>query len=190
VRLLEILRERTDIESHLIVSPSALRTLGEETRYSAAELRGLAHVAYGYKDIGAAVASGSFRTMGMVVAPCSVRALSGIAHSYDADLMVRAADVCLKERRRLVLLLRETPLHTGHIELMARATRSGTIVMPPVPAFYTRPQTLDEVVEQTVARALDLFDIEVGLARRWTGSRPAPACAGGAARKNARGPTP
>ena len=109
--------------------------------------------------------------MGMLVAPCSIRALSGIAQCYDTDLITRAADVCLKERRRVVLMLRETPFHAGHIELMAQATRNGAVIMPPVPAFYARPQTLDDMVTQTVSRALDLFDIDVGLARRWTGSK-------------------
>jgi 4-hydroxy-3-polyprenylbenzoate decarboxylase len=170
VRMLEILRQHDGVETHLIVSPSGLRTLEEETGHGAAYLRELADVSYSHKDIGAAVSSGSFRTAGMIVAPCSVRTLSGIAHSYDADLVTRAADVCLKERRRLVLLLRETPLHAGHIELMAQATRNGAVIMPPVPAFYTHPATLDDVVNQTVARALDLFDIDVGLAQRWTGS--------------------
>ncbi|HEV7779123.1 MAG TPA: UbiX family flavin prenyltransferase [Luteibacter sp.] len=170
VRLLEALRELEDVRTHLIVSPSGMRTLGEETGMDAAALRALADVHYSYKDIGAAVSSGSFRTAGMIVAPCSVRTLSGIANSYDADLMIRAADVCLKERRRVVLLLRETPLHAGHIDLMAKATAAGAIIMPPVPAFYTRPATLDDIINQTVARALDLFDIDVGLALRWTGS--------------------
>jgi 4-hydroxy-3-polyprenylbenzoate decarboxylase len=171
VRLLEALRGLDDVRTHLIVSPSGLRTLEEETGMDAASLRALADVHYSYKDIGAAVSSGSFRTAGMIVAPCSVRTLSGIAHSYDADLLIRAADVCLKERRRVVLLLRETPLHAGHIELMAKATAAGVIIMPPVPAFYTRPVTIDDIVNQTVARALDLFDIDVGLALRWTGSQ-------------------
>jgi 4-hydroxy-3-polyprenylbenzoate decarboxylase len=170
VRLLEVLRQEPAVRTHLIVSPSALRTLEEETGHDAASLRQLADVSYSYKDIGAAVASGSFRTAGMIVAPCSIRALSGVANSYTADLVTRAADVCLKERRRVVLLLRETPLHGGHIELMARANAAGAVIMPPVPAFYTRPTTIDDIVNQTVARVLDLFDIDVGLALRWTGT--------------------
>jgi flavin prenyltransferase len=170
VRLLETLQAHEGVRTHLIVSPSGLRTLEEETDHTMSSLRALADVTYSYKDIGAAVSSGSFRTVGMIIAPCSVRTLSGVANSYDADLMIRAADVCLKERRRVVLLLRETPLHAGHIDLMARATAAGAIIMPPVPAFYTKPVTLDDIVNQTVARALDLFDIDIGLASRWTGS--------------------
>ena len=121
------------------------------------------------EDIGAAIASGSFTTLGMLVAPCSVKTLSGIAHCYDDELVVRAADVCLKERRRVVLLFRETPLHAGHIALMDQATRNGAILMPPVPAFYHRPATLADVVDQTVARALDLFGLEVPGVKRWDG---------------------
>ena len=122
---------------------------------------------HSHKDIGASIASGSFRTAGMLVAPCSIKTLSGIAHCYAEDLVVRAADVCLKERRRVVLMLRETPLHEGHIALMAQATRNGAIIMPPVPAFYTKPQSIDDIVDQTMARALDLFDIEVRAIKRW-----------------------
>jgi len=173
VRTLEILREQPDIETHLVVSPSGLRTLEEEMGIGLSRLRELADAAHSYKDIGATLSSGSFRTCGMLVAPCSIRALSGIANCYDADLITRAADVCLKERRRVVLMLRETPLHAGHIDLMAQATRNGAIIMPPVPAFYAQPKTLDDMVNQTVSRALDLFDIDVGLARRWNGGNMA-----------------
>jgi 4-hydroxy-3-polyprenylbenzoate decarboxylase len=120
-------------------------------------------------DIGAAVSSGSFVTAGMLVAPCSIKTLSGIAHSYNENLVVRAADVCLKERRRVVLMLRETPLHAGHIDIMARATRNGAIIMPPVPAFYALPVTLDDVVNQTVGPALELFDISLPGIKRWNG---------------------
>ena len=133
----------------------------------AGQIRALADHAYNYRDIAASISSGSFRTMGMLVAPCSVKTLSGIANCYDHELVVRAADVCLKERRRVVLLFRETPLHAGHIALMDQATRSGAVIMPPVPAFYHRPQTLDDIADQTVARALDLFDIELPTIKRW-----------------------
>jgi len=167
VRALELLRKLPDIETHLILSPSAVRTLTEETDWSADDVRSLADHVHGYKDIGASLSSGSFRTIGMLVAPCSAKTLSGIAHSYNDELVVRAADVCLKERRRVVLLFRETPLHAGHITLMDQATRAGAIVMPPVPAFYHRPSTLDDIVNQTVGRALDLFDIDVRVVKRW-----------------------
>ena len=122
---------------------------------------------YNYKDIGAAISSGSFKTEGMLIAPCSVKTLSGIANCYNEELIVRAADVCLKERRRLVLLFRETPLHAGHIALLDQATRNGAIIMPPVPAFYHRPQTIDDIVTQTIGRALDLFGIETPIVKRW-----------------------
>jgi 4-hydroxy-3-polyprenylbenzoate decarboxylase len=169
VRLLEIVKAMPDVESHLVVSPAGARTLLHETDRSLADLKDLADVCYSHRNIGAAIASGSFVTDGMIVAPCSVKTLSGIAHCYDDDLVVRAADVCLKERRPVVLLVRETPLHAGHIQLMADATRNGAIVMPPVPAFYHRPQSLAEVVEHTVCRALDLLGIRDTPAPRWQG---------------------
>src|SRR6185369_4944802 len=136
-------------------------------------IRALANVVHDHRDIGASIASGSFRTAGMLIAPCSVRTLSGIAHGAADNLIIRAADVCLKERRRVVLLFRETPLHAGHIALMEQATRNGAIVMPPVPAFYSRPKTIDDLVMQTVGRALDLFDIDAKVVKRWTESAPA-----------------
>jgi 4-hydroxy-3-polyprenylbenzoate decarboxylase len=131
------------------------------------QIRDLADVGYSFKDIGAAISSGSYPTLCMLVAPCSVKTLSGIANSYDDGLIVRAADVCLKERRRLVLMFRETPLHAGHLALMEQATRAGAIIAPPVPAFYNRPQTIDDIVNQSVGRALDLFDIHLPVVRRW-----------------------
>ncbi len=140
IRALERLKDK-EVETHLILSPSALRTIKEETDYSAPKVRGLASVVHSYEDIGASMASGSFRTAGMLVAPCSIKTLSGIANSYNDNLVVRSADVCLKDRRRLVLLLRETPLHIGHIRLMLQAAENGAILMPPVPAFYSKPQT-------------------------------------------------
>jgi len=173
IRALEVLRGVPDLESHLILTPSGARTIVEETAYTVDKVRKLAHQEYNYKDIGAAVSSGSFKTAGMLVAPCSVKSLSGIANCYNDELVVRAADVCLKERRRVVLLFRETPLHAGHIALMDQATRNGAIVMPPVPAFYSRPKTIDELVMQTVGRALDLFDIDANVVKRWTESAPA-----------------
>lgn len=170
IRALELLRDVDDVETHAIVTSSGRRTIAEETDYTPEDVRRLANRAYNPKDIGAAVSSGSFLTAGMLVAPCSMKTLSGIAHSYNDELVVRAADVCLKERRRVVLLLRETPLHAGHIELMAQATRNGAILMPPVPAFYHRPATLDDVINQTVARALELLDISLPSIKRWSGS--------------------
>ena len=167
VRALQLLRDVKDVETHAIVSPSALRTAADELDMSAEEIRSLGDKLYNYRDIGAAISSGSFRTAGMLVAPCSVKTLSGIANCYNDELIVRAADVCLKERRRVVLLLRETPLHAGHIALMDQATRNGAIIMPPVPAFYSKPKTIDDMVNQTVGRALDLFDINLPLVKRW-----------------------
>jgi len=171
VRALEILRTMPDIETHLVISPSAAQTLVAETDHTPESVRDLAHTVHNFRDIGAAIASGSFRTLGMLIAPCSVKTLSGIATGYSDELIVRAADVCLKERRRVVLLFRETPLHAGHIEIMAQATRNGAIVMPPVPAFYHRPATIDDLVTQTVGRALDLFGIETGIPR-WKDDAP------------------
>lgn len=168
VRVLEMLREMGGFETHLVISPAGLRTAAEEgVGYDADEIRALADVCHSHKDIGASIASGSFKCDGMLVAPCSVKTLSGIANCYSNDLITRAADVCLKERRRLVLMVRETPLHAGHIALMDQVTRSGAIVMPPVPGFYTQPKTIDDLVSQTVGRALDLFDIDHPKVRRW-----------------------
>lgn len=168
IRTLQALKDHGGVETHLILSPSGARTVAEETDLTAAEVKALAHVVHAHRDIGAALSSGSYRTLGMLVAPCSIKTLSGIAHSYDENLIVRAADVCLKECRRVVLLLRETPLHRGHINLMARASDIGAVIMPPAPAFYHRPKTVDDIVDQTVGRALDLFGIEAGLVKRWT----------------------
>jgi len=166
VRALEVLRSVPEIETHAVISPSALQTLVAETDHTPEYVRDLAHTVHNFRDIGAPIASGSFRTLGMLIAPCSVKTLAGIATGYSDELIVRAADVCLKERRRLVLLFRETPLHAGHIEAMAQVTRNGAIVMPPVPAFYHRPASVDDIVTQTVGRALDLFGIDVGI-KRW-----------------------
>jgi 4-hydroxy-3-polyprenylbenzoate decarboxylase len=165
IRALERLRA-SGIESHLIVSKAAGLSLSAETDRTLAEVHALADVVYRPADIGAAIASGSFRTLGMLVAPCSIKSLSEIATGVTSSLISRAADVCLKERRRLVLMVRESPLHLGHLRTMAAVTEMGAIVAPPMPAFYTRPQSLDDVVDQSVARALDLFDIDAGM-KRW-----------------------
>ncbi|NMN58546.1 4-hydroxy-3-polyprenylbenzoate decarboxylase [Xanthobacter sp. SG618] len=169
IRALQLLRERGGVETHLVLSASGARTVIAETDFTPDAVRALAHHVHNPKDIGASVSSGSFVTEGMLVAPCSIKTLSGIAHCYNDELVVRAADVCLKERRRVVLLLRETPLHAGHVELMAQATRNGAILMPPVPAFYHRPTSILEIVDQTVARALDLFGLDLPTTKRWNG---------------------
>lgn len=173
IRALEMLRELDAIETHLVISPAAIRTaLAEKVIASADEIRARADRVHSYRDIGASIASGSFRSDGMLVAPCSVKTLSGIANCYADNLVVRAADVCLKERRPLVLMVRETPLHLGHIALMDQAARSGAIIMPPVPSFYTLPKTLSDLVDQTVGRALDQFDIHHPAVHRWTENQP------------------
>jgi 4-hydroxy-3-polyprenylbenzoate decarboxylase len=171
IRALELLREIPDVETHLVMTKAARATIGYETDRSVAEVRALADVVHSENDLGASISSGSFRTAGMLVAPCSVKTLSGIASSYDESLVVRAADVVLKERRRLVLLLRETPLHAGHLRLMSDVTASGAIVMPPVPAFYTRPASVADIVDHTVGRSLDLLDVDTDAVQRWTGDR-------------------
>ena len=167
IRALQALQSSDEIETHLVISPSAQYTITEETDMPVDEINGLADRVHNYKDIGASLSSGSYPTLGMLIAPCSVKTLSGIANCYDDNLIVRAADVCLKERRKVVALLRETPFHLGHIKIMEQATLNGVIVMPPVPAFYHRPTTIDGIVNQTVGRALDLFDLDVDLVERW-----------------------
>ena len=171
IRALQLLQPIADIETHLIVSSSAIRTLQEEVGMSLAAIRAFADCVHGTNDIAAPIASGSFRTNGMLIAPCSVRTLGGVSSCHGSGLIFRAADVCLKERRRLVLLFRETPLHAGHLHQMQQVTQAGAIVMPPVPAFYNHPASIDDIVVQTVARALDLFDIDLPAIRRWP-SRP------------------
>lgn len=166
VRLLELLRE-SDIETHLVVSRAADLTRSHELDLSARELRALAHFHHPITDLAAPISSGSFRTMGMIVAPCSVRSLGEIATGVTTNLLTRAADVVLKERRRLVLLVRETPLHAIHLRNMLAVTEAGAIVMPPVPAFYGRPRTIDDLVTATALRALDLFDLDLGRLKRW-----------------------
>ncbi len=173
IRMLEVLNAVDDIEVHLVMSPSAGRTIHDETDWKVSDVEALADVVHNYKDIGASLSSGSYRHDGMVIAPCSVKTLSGIVNSYDDNLLVRAADVALKEKRRVVLMVRETPLHLGHIELMARAAKYGAVVMPPVPAFYIRPKSLDDIINQSVGKALDFFDVSHTLFRRWKETEPA-----------------
>ena len=165
-RLLEILREKK-IGTHLIITAPAKAILLQETSYSFQKIENLASHVHDNDDLGASISSGSFKTDGMVVIPCSIKTLSGIAHSYNENLMTRAADVTLKERRRLVLVVRETPLHQGHIELMLQASRMGAILFPPVPAFYTHPKTIDDLINHTVGKVLDLFGIDYDLFVRW-----------------------
>jgi flavin prenyltransferase len=166
VRLLEALHANK-IPAHLVVSKSAALTLKEEMDLSIEKVRALAQATYQNTDIGAAISSGSFKTRGMVIIPCSIRTLSDIAYGTTDSLLSRAADVVLKERRRLVLVVREAPLHAGHLRSMLAATESGAIIVPPVPAFYPRPKTIDDIVNHTVGRCLDLFDIDAGLVKRW-----------------------
>lgn len=174
IRLLAALRE-SPIETHLVVTPAARLTIQQETRWTVPEVLSLAAVNYDPDDLAAPIASGSFATMGMVVVPCSVKSLSSIANSYSSDLLARAADVTLKEGRRLVLVVRETPLHPGHIRLMELAARSGAVLFPPVPAFYAHPQSVDEMVDHLVGRVLSRMGIENDLYQPWQGLQPPPA---------------
>lgn len=171
IRLLEVLRPVPDVETHLVMTNAARQTIALETDSGVAAVEALADQSYRPGDIAASLSSGSFQTNAMAVVPCSMKTLSGIANSYADNLLVRAADVTLKERRRLVLVVRETPLHLGHLRLMTRAAEMGAVVMPPVPAFYHRPRTLEEIVDQTVNRLLDALDIELetDLFERWRG---------------------
>jgi 4-hydroxy-3-polyprenylbenzoate decarboxylase len=167
VRLLEILAKIDGIETHLVLTRAGKMTIQVETPYSVKDVEALADVVHDVNNVGASISSGSFRTEGMVIAPCSMKSMGGIAHSLGGDLLVRAADVVLKERKKLVLVVRETPLHLGHLEAMVSLTRMGAVIFPPVPAFYHRPKTLDEVINQSVTRILDQFNIDVGLFQRW-----------------------
>lgn len=171
VRMLKALKA-CGVEVHLVYSQSALKNLAIETDYTAATLDSMATVVYDIDDVGASIASGSFKTDGMVVIPCSIKTLSSIANSFNYNLLIRAADVTLKERRRLVLVVRETPLHEGHLELMLKVTRIGGVIMPPAPAFYHMPKTIEDIIDQTVGKALDMFGVDAKLFKRWeTGGR-------------------
>src|ERR1700748_1144877 len=166
VRMLELLRD-TDIETHLVISRSAEMTIAYETDFTTKDVRALASVNHPNSDIGATISSGSFRTMGMVVAPCSIKTMSEIATGVTSSLLSRAADVVLKERRRLVLAVRETPLHGGHLRTMTTLSDIGAVIAPIVPAFYNRPKSVDDIVNHTVGRLLDLFGIDTGIVKRW-----------------------
>ena len=169
IRLLEVLSRVEQVETHLVLSDSAKLNIAIETDRSAKEIQALSDEVYSNRDIAARLASGSFKTDGMIVAPCAVKTLSAIANSYADSLLVRAADVVLKERRRLVLVPRETPLHRGHCELLLKASQMGAILAPPMPAHYINPMTVDELVDHHVGRILDLFDLDPGLVQRWQG---------------------
>lgn len=172
IRLLEILRTTTDIELHLVISVAGKRTLVEETDYTVADVEALAHQRYDVRDIGAALASGSFRTSGMVVAPCSIKTAAAVAACYADTLMARAADVTLKEGRPLILLVRETPLHLGHLRVLTSLAEMGAVVLPPMPAFYNRPKELDDIINHTVARVLDRLQLPQSLVGEWRGTSP------------------
>jgi len=167
VRILEVLRDLPDIESHLILSPSAAQTISAETDFSLEHVRSLADEVHSFKDIGASISSGSYKTEGIIIAPCSIKTLTGVVNCFSDNLISRAADVCLKERRKVGLMVRETPLHQGHLELMVKAAQYGCMIIPPMPAFYHRPQTINDIVNQTVGRALDQFSIETDIVHRW-----------------------
>ncbi len=175
IRLLEVLHRLPEVESHLVLSPAAKRTLVEETDYSVRQVEALADVLYDYRDIGAAIASGSFRTHGMIIAPCSMRTLSALATSFADNLITRAGDVTLKEGRPLLVAVRETPLHLGHLRLMTQLAEIGGIILPPMPAFYARPQTIDDLVNHTVGRLLARVGLETtGLVGEWQGTQIRP----------------
>jgi|TARA_B100002003_G_C14150245_1_gene553186 4-hydroxy-3-polyprenylbenzoate decarboxylase len=169
IRLLEVLQRLPDVETYLVMSDSAKMNIAIETEWSANDVKALADQVYSNNDIAANIASGSFKTEGMIIAPCAMKTLSAVANSYADCLIVRAADVTLKERRRLVLVPRETPLHTGHCELLLKASQNGAIIAPPMPAHYIIPKTIDDLVDHQVGRILDLFDLDPGLVKRWQG---------------------
>ncbi len=170
IRLLEVLQQEPEIETHLVLSKLGRLNISLETDHTIKYVQQLADVSHSYQDVGATIASGSYKTDGMIVAPCSMKSLSSIVHSASDNLITRAADVTLKEARRLVLLPRETPLHLGHCKLITQAAEIGALLVPPMPAFYNKPQSVDDIVNHTVGRVLDLFDVDVELVKRWSGS--------------------
>jgi 4-hydroxy-3-polyprenylbenzoate decarboxylase len=169
IRLLEVL-SKSDVETHLVITEAAQETILMETSWKVEDIKSLAKVSYDINNLGADISSGSFLSEGMVIIPCSIKSLSGIANSFNENLLIRTADVTLKERRKLVLVVRETPLHLGHIELMLRASRMGAILLPPIPAFYFHPKTIDDLINHTVGKVLDLFGINHHLFNRWGSS--------------------
>ncbi len=166
VRMLDVLRQ-TDLETHLIISNAGRLNIEIETRYKPADVEAMADFVYDHKDMAASLASGSFLTEGMVVVPCTIKSLSGIANSYNENLLVRTADVTLKEKRKLVLVVRETPLHVGHLRLMTQAAEMGAHILPPVPSFYHQPETIEDIIDQTIGKVFDYMGIEHDLFRRW-----------------------
>jgi 4-hydroxy-3-polyprenylbenzoate decarboxylase len=173
IRLLQVLQQGGELETHLVLSAAAKATIAQETSWKISEVEALASVVHNPHDIGASIASGSFATLGMVIVPCSIKTLSAVANCYSADLMARAADVCLKEGRPLILCVRETPLHVGHLRLMTQAAESGATILPPVPAFYGNPTTLDEIIDGTVGRILLRLGIDNELYTKWKGMNKA-----------------
>jgi 4-hydroxy-3-polyprenylbenzoate decarboxylase len=169
IRLLEVLKTINDVETHLVMSTYAKSTINIETSHTPAEVESLADVVHNYRNQAACISSGSFKTDGMVVAPCSMKTLSSIVNSFADNLLTRAADVVLKERRRLVLMPREVPLHAGHCKLLYEAANMGAVIAPPMPAFYTLPKTIDDLVNHSIGRVLDLFDLDAGIVSRWKG---------------------
>jgi len=169
IRLLEVLSAKKDIETHLIISNAAEVNIRTETDYKLEDIKALANYYYDINDTGARLSSGSFKRDGMIVAPCSIKTMSALAHSYTENLLIRAGDVTLKERKKLVLIVRETPLHIGHLENMERLCKMGATIMPPVPAFYNRPKTIEDIILHTIGKVLDMFDIEHNLFQRWSG---------------------
>jgi 4-hydroxy-3-polyprenylbenzoate decarboxylase len=170
IRLLELLRQEPDVQTHLVMSSSAKRTIPLETNWSIAKVEALADEVHSSKDIAANISSGSYRTDGMVVAPCTMKTLSGIVHSYTDNLLTRAADVVLKEGRKLVLMPREVPLHAGHCKLLHEAALMGIHIAPPMPAFYNHPKTIDDLINHSLGRVLDLFGMDLGIVERWAGA--------------------
>jgi flavin prenyltransferase len=170
IRLLQVLSGIKSIETHLVISAAGEQTIEIETKYNVNEIKALANYSYAINDIGACLASGSFKRDGMIIAPCSMKTLSAIAHSYCDNLLTRAADVTLKERGKLLLMVRETPLHLGHLKNMVSVTEMGGIIMPPLPAFYHKPQSIQDIVDHTIGKALDLFNIDHNLFERWPGA--------------------
>ena len=172
IRLLEILKELAEVETHLIISKAANITIHSETNYKISQVKALADIVHNVDDISACIASGSFKTDGMIITPCSIKTMSSIAHSYCDNLISRAADVILKERRKLVLMLRETPLHLTHLRNLVAIAENGGIIYPPVPAFYSNPSNIDDLVNHSLYRMLDLFDIDSKKLKRWNGLAP------------------
>ena len=171
IRLLQVLKEQQDVETHLVMSPTAKMNIPIETDLQIKDVEALADVQHNFNDVAATISSGSFRTDGMIVAPCSMKTLSAIVNSYADDLLSRAADVVLKEGRKLVLMPRETPLHVGHCRLLYEAAQMGIQLAPPMPAFYNRPESIDDIVNHSVGRVLDLFAMDSGIVKRWEGNR-------------------